>query len=153
MQKQPQKSLRLAILYDVISMDIGERYYLNLMQKAKWKFPWGYFIRKISSDDLELIKSVKEGKKEHKAKKSNSIRMAKAMRISPELNIIGMHTAEAESVVEGYIDDAYLAHLPKITIIHGRGTGALRDLVADVCKGQNTCLLSELDGLVKETWE
>ncbi len=119
----------------VISMDIEGKVLSEPDAKGEVEVSMGILHSKISSDDLELIKSVKEVKEEeHKQKVGNSIRMAKAMRISPELNIIGMHTAEAESVVEGYIDDAYLAHLPKITIIHGRGTGALRDLVADVCK-------------------
>ena len=60
---------------------------------------------------------------------SGKIRMSKSMTIRPELNIIGKRVDEAMPEVEKYLDDAYLAHLPKVTIIHGRGTGALRDAV------------------------
>ncbi|MCR5331361.1 MAG: Smr/MutS family protein, partial [Lachnospiraceae bacterium] len=42
---------------------------------------------------------------------------------------IGMRVDEALPIVDKYLDDAYLAHLPKVSIIHGRGTGALKDAV------------------------
>ena len=51
------------------------------------------------------------------------------MSISPVFNIIGKRVDEAMPLVDKYLDDAYLSHLPKVTIIHGRGTGALRDAV------------------------
>ncbi len=60
---------------------------------------------------------------------SGKIRMSKSLNISAELNIIGKRVDEAMPLVEKYLDDAYLAHLPKVTIIHGRGTGALKDAV------------------------
>ncbi len=55
--------------------------------------------------------------------------MSKAMTIHPELNLVGMRVDEAIPVLEKYLDDAYLSHLPKCTIIHGRGTGALKEAV------------------------
>lgn len=60
---------------------------------------------------------------------SGKIRMSKSISISPELNIIGKRVDEALPVVDKYLDDAYLAHLPQVTIIHGRGTGALKEAV------------------------
>ena len=44
----------------------------------------------------------------------------------PEINLIGMTTDEAVPAMEKYLDDAYLAHLPQVRVVHGRGTGALR---------------------------
>ena len=42
------------------------------------------------------------------------------------INLIGMTTDEAVPAMEKYLDDAYLAHLPQVRVVHGRGTGALR---------------------------
>lgn len=47
--------------------------------------------------------------------------------ISPEINVIGKNVDEACAELDKYLDDALLAHLPKVRIIHGRGTGALRN--------------------------
>lgn len=83
----------------------------------------------INISDLELIEEEPVKKSVSEKTQSGKIRMSKSMSISPELNIIGKRVDEALPVVEKYIDDAYLAHLSKVTIIHGRGTGALRDAV------------------------
>ena len=48
--------------------------------------------------------------------------------------LIGMTVDEAMSVLDKYIDDAYLAHLPQVRIIHGRGTGALRNATHKLLK-------------------
>ena len=52
--------------------------------------------------------------------------MSKSMTVSPEINLIGMTTDEAVPAMDKYLDDAYLAHLEEVRVIHGRGTGALR---------------------------
>ena len=51
------------------------------------------------------------------------------MTVSPEVNLIGMTTDEAMPVLEKYLDDAYLAHLQNVRVVHGRGTGALKNMV------------------------
>ena len=43
--------------------------------------------------------------------------------------MIGMTVDQAMPVMEKYLDDAYLAHMTQVTVIHGRGTGALRTAV------------------------
>lgn len=57
---------------------------------------------------------------------SGQIKMSKSFSVSPEVNLIGMTTDEAVPAMEKYLDDAYLAHLPSIRVVHGRGTGALK---------------------------
>ncbi len=57
----------------------------------------------------------------------SDIGISKSLSVSPEINLIGMTVDEAMPVLDKYLDDAYLAHLPQVRIIHGRGTGALRD--------------------------
>lgn len=65
---------------------------------------------------------------------SGKIRIAKAATISPQINLIGMTVDEALSQLDKYLDDAVIAHLDKITIIHGRGTGALKNAVSAYLK-------------------
>lgn len=57
---------------------------------------------------------------------SGQIKMSKSFSVSPEVNLIGMTTDEAVPAMEKYLDDAYLAHLPSVHVVHGRGTGALK---------------------------
>ena len=60
---------------------------------------------------------------------AGSIKMSKSYSVSPEINLIGKTTDEAIPLLDKYLDDAYLAHLPQVRIVHGRGTGALRSAV------------------------
>ena len=53
----------------------------------------------------------------------------KSFSVRPEVNLIGMTTDEAVPVMEKYLDDAYLAHLEQVRVVHGRGTGALKNAV------------------------
>ncbi len=65
---------------------------------------------------------------------SGKIKLSKASSISPQINLIGMTVDEALSQLDKYLDDAVIAHLDKITIIHGRGTGALKNAVSAYLK-------------------
>ena len=58
-----------------------------------------------------------------------------------ELDIRGLESLEAESVVENYLDSALRAHLESVTIIHGKGTGALRKAVHALLR-KNRCVKS-----------
>ncbi len=60
---------------------------------------------------------------------AGSIKMSKSLSVSPEINLIGKTTDEAIPLLDKYLDDAYLAHLPQVRVVHGRGTGALRAAV------------------------
>ncbi|MCR5255627.1 MAG: endonuclease MutS2 [Acetatifactor sp.] len=60
---------------------------------------------------------------------SGKIKMSKSMSVSPEINLLGKTVDEALSLLDKYLDDAYLAHLPSVRIVHGKGTGALRSAV------------------------
>ena len=54
------------------------------------------------------------------------IKMSKSLSVSPEINLLGKTVDEAVAELDKYLDDAYLAHLPSVRIVHGKGTGALR---------------------------
>lgn len=60
---------------------------------------------------------------------SGKLKMSKSLTISTELNLLGKTVDEALSVLDKYLDDAYLAHLPSVRVVHGKGTGALRSAV------------------------
>lgn len=60
---------------------------------------------------------------------SGKIKMNKAAHVNTSINLIGETVDEAMIDLDKYLDDAYLAHIPNVTIIHGRGTGALRKAV------------------------
>lgn len=89
----------------------------------------GILRSQINIKDLELI-DVPEITTPNLTKTgSGKIKMSKSLNISPELNIIGKTVDEGISIMDKYLDDAYLSHIPQVTIIHGRGTGALRNAV------------------------
>ena len=85
---------------------------------------------KVKADEVRLIEEAERAataKKQPQFAPSQCIlRTASAAR---ELDIRGMETLEAESVLDNYIDAAVMAHLETVTIIHGKGTGALRKAV------------------------
>ena len=63
-----------------------------------------------------------------------TISRSKAFSVSPEINLVGLHVDEAMAELDKYLDDAYLAHLESVRIIHGRGTGALKQAVATMLR-------------------
>ena len=60
---------------------------------------------------------------------SSGMKMSKSLSISTEINLLGKTVDEAISELDKYLDDAYLTHLPSVRIVHGKGTGALRNAV------------------------
>lgn len=86
----------------------------------------GMLNSQIKLNDLQLLEKTKE---KEPAVKTNTYRLSKAANISPEINLIGKTVDEALILLDKYLDDAYLSHLARVTVIHGRGTGALRKAV------------------------
>ena len=60
--------------------------------------------------------------------------MSKSLSISPEISLLGKTVDEALSELDKYLDDAYLAHLTTVRVVHGKGTGALRKAVQNHLK-------------------
>ena len=89
----------------------------------------GILRSQVNISDLELIdEPVVTGPNLQKTS-TGKIKMSKGLSVATEINLIGMTTAEAIPALDKYLDDAYLAHLTSVRVVHGRGTGALKNAV------------------------
>ena len=84
----------------------------------------------VNIKDLVLIDDdTSPATKKYGSSSSGKIKMSKSTSVSTEINLIGMTVDEAIAHLDKYLDDAYIAHLPSVRIVHGKGTGALRNAV------------------------
>ena len=81
----------------------------------------------IIQEDTVSVNGVKTRTKATGKRDSDHTAINKAMHFSPEINVMGKTVDEAVFEIDKYLDDAVIAHMHKITIIHGKGTGALRN--------------------------
>ena len=94
----------------------------------------GALRMKVKSGEVRLIEDDERAALQPKKTPSGSARALRVTTAPRELDIRGMETLEAESVVESYIDAAVMGRLETVTIIHGKGTGALRKAVHALLK-------------------
>ena len=123
----------------VLSMNLNGTVSTRPNTKGDLYVQMGILRSQVNIKDLEPLQedtistpagNFGSGKKAFQGKShSGSIGMSKSASISPEINLIGKTTDEAIPELDKYIDDAYLAHLPQVRVIHGRGTGALKKAV------------------------
>lgn len=100
--------------------------------KGKCFVQMGIMRSEVNADDLELLEEeTLQNRKEQLRERSGAgkIKMMKSLHVSSNINLIGKTVDEAIALLDKYLDDAYLAKLHQITIIHGVGTGALRNAV------------------------
>lgn len=88
----------------------------------------GILNSQVHMSDLEIIEeqpsySAKGLQRTSKGK----MKMSKSFSVSPEINLLGKTVDEAVAELDKYLDDAYIAHLSPVRIVHGKGTGALRN--------------------------
>ena len=87
----------------------------------------GILRSQVNISDLEIIEEpMTITAKQMRRTSSGKMKMSKSMSISPEINLLGKTVDEAVAELDKYLDDAYLAHLSPVRIVHGKGTGALR---------------------------
>ena len=92
----------------------------------------GIIRTQTNVSDLQLIKDDELNDHSSSVKGGSGIgkiKMSKSLSVSPEINLLGKTVDEALGELDKYLDDAYLAHLPSVRIVHGKGTGALRNAV------------------------
>ena len=94
----------------------------------------GILRSKVALSDLELIdEPVITGPSLQKTG-AGKIRMNKSASVRTEINLLGKTVDEAVAELDKYLDDAYLAHLSSVRVVHGKGTGALRKGVHNYLK-------------------
>lgn len=131
------KKLRIGDGVKVLSLNLTGTVSTLPNQKGDLYVQMGILRSLVNISDLQLLdesditamgSQLSTGKRTQK-RSSSAIGVGKSASISTQLNLIGMTTDEALPVLDKYLDDAYLAHLPSARIIHGRGTGALKSAV------------------------
>ena len=100
----------------------------------------GILRSEVAITDLDFIRPGDNNRsKKATISKGKNIGRSKAMSVSTEINLIGKTVAESIPELEKYLDDAVLAGLSQVRIIHGLGTGALRNAVSEHLKS-NPCI-------------
>lgn len=94
----------------------------------------GFLSSTVNYKNLELLDAKKENTQENKPKDRYSIN--KAATISPEINLLGSTVDEAVARLEKYLDDAMIAGLSSVRVVHGKGTGALRKGIHEYLRRQ-----------------
>ncbi len=111
----------------VLSMNLNGTVSSLPNQKGDLYVQMGILRSLVNIRDIELLQEeTVTGPSTLQKSSASGIKMSKSANISPEINLIGKTVDEAMSLLDKYLDDAYLAHLPKVRVVHGRGTGALR---------------------------
>lgn len=80
----------------------------------------------VNVKDVELLDEETVKSPTLSRTSTGKVRMSKSASVSPEINLLGMTVDEATSELDKYLDDAALAHLEQVRVVHGKGTGALR---------------------------
>ncbi len=96
----------------------------------------GIIRSKVHISDLELIDEPVITTPSLSKTGAGKIRMSKSASVSTEINLLGKTVDEAVAELDKYLDDAYIAHLKTVRIVHGKGTGALRKGVHNYLKRQ-----------------
>ena len=94
----------------------------------------GILNSKVNIRDLEILDEPDIKAPGLTRNSSGKIKMNKSMNVKMEINLIGKTVDEALGELEKYLDDAYIAHLPQVYVIHGKGTGTLRAAVQNYLK-------------------
>lgn len=106
-------------------------------QKGELNVTIGIMNYNVNMSDLTIIEEASEMRKlKQKSSGIGKLKMSKTASISPEINLIGMTSDEAIMTLDKYLDDAFLSHISPVRIVHGKGSGVLRNAVHNYLKRQ-----------------
>ena len=123
------KKLRIGDSVKVLSMNLKGTVHTLPNAKGDLYVQMGILRSLVNINDLILINEDPSPVTKKYGNGSGKIKMSKSASVSTEINLIGKTTDEAIAELDKYLDDAYIAHLPSVRIVHGKGTGALRSAV------------------------
>lgn len=126
--KVPEK-LRIGDTVKVLSMNLTGTVHTLPNEKGDLYVQMGILRSLVNIKDLILVEETPVLGNKKKSTGAGKIKMAKSASVSTEINLIGKTTDEAIALLDKYLDDAYIAHMPSVRIVHGKGTGALRNAV------------------------
>ena len=142
MQKKEQvnhnvpKKLRLGDSVKILSMNLKGTVHTLPDAKGNLFVQAGILRYQTNIRDLVLVNEDATPVVHNTKTGAGKLKMAKSLSVSPEINLIGKTVDEALMELDKYLDDAYLAHLKSVRIVHGKGTGALRKAVQGHLKRQ-----------------
>lgn len=123
------KNLRIGDSVKVLSMNLKGTVHTLPNDKGDLYVQMGILRSLVNIKDLALIEDAPAFGNKKKSTGAGKLKMSKSASISAEINLIGKTTDEAVALLDKYLDDAYLAHMPSVRVVHGKGTGALRKAV------------------------
>ncbi len=123
------KNLRIGDSVKVLSMNLKGTVHTLPNDKGDLYVQMGILRSLVNIKDLALIEDAPAFGNKKKSTGAGKLKMSKSASISTEINLIGKTTDEAVALLDKYLDDAYLAHMPSVRVVHGKGTGALRKAV------------------------
>ena len=134
--KAPKK-LRIGDSVLVLSLNLKGTVHTQPNAKGDLYVQMGILRSLVNINDLVLLNDDVSPAKKYGGSGSK-IKMSKSLSVSSEINLIGKTTDEALALLDKYLDDAYIAHLSSVRIVHGKGTGALRKAVHGLLKRTKT---------------
>lgn len=139
--KKPKKELtardlRLGDSVKVLSMNLKGTVSSHPDSKGYLFVQMGIIRSKVHISDLELLDEPVITTSTLQKTGAGKIRMSKSASISTEINLLGKTVDEAIAELDKYLDDAYIAHVKSVRVVHGKGTGALRKGVHNYLKRQ-----------------
>lgn len=131
-----EKDLHLGDTVKVLSMNLTGTVSSRPDSKGYLFVQMGIIRSKVHISDLELVDEEVIKTPNLQRTGAGKIRMSKSAAVSTEINLLGKTVDEAIAELDKYLDDAYLAHLKSVRVVHGKGTGALRKGVHNYLKRQ-----------------
>lgn len=130
------KKLRLGDSVKILSMNLKGTVHTLPDAKGNLFVQAGILRYQTNIRDLILVNDDTTPAMHNTKTGAGKLKMSKSLSVSPEINLIGKTVDEALMELDKYLDDAYLAHLKSVRIVHGKGTGALRKAVQGHLKRQ-----------------